>query len=433
MDYDNSKYIIRINITDLCILAILVLFYRILLELSYVYLISPGYTYMGLIMENTYGMYVISWILSFLPIFSIANLCGEVNFCSTTLYLLYLICYIPSTVLFGYIRATFVPWFLLYFFFLFFYNRLFNTINAPSCFKLNKKGLNILMVFLVLVIIFIWGYYSHFRVNFSLYDVYARREEASSYQMPTLVSYLFSGIKMILPTLTVWALSNKNKIFAFVYAGTLMVTFFIDGSKSVVVSLLAALIAYAIIRRNKAVIKYMIVALSILLIFGLIEYIVTKSMVIDGLIIRRAFFLPQRLNYYYYEFVSQNGPDYFRQGLIRHFGFKSRYGMRITNIIGEIYFGSANNSANNGLFSDAYYNLGYPGFFIMPALIIGFLKVLDSFSSGQREEVRIASIIAISISLISSSFFTILLTHGGIFLAIIYLLLPRDIPESENQ
>ena len=290
MDYDNSKYIIRINITDLCILAILVLFYRILLELSYVYLISPGYAYMGLIMENTYGMYVISWILSFLPIFSIANLCGEVNFCSTTLYLLYLICYIPSTVLFGYIRATFVPWFLLYFFFLFFYNRLFNTINAPSCFKLNKKGLNILMVFLVLVIIFIWGYYSHFRVNFSLYDVYARREEASSYQMPTLVSYLFSGIKMILP---------------------------------------------------------------ILLILGLIEYIVTKSMVVDGLIIRRAFFLPQRLNYYYYEFVSQNGPDYFRQGLIRHFGFKSRYGMRITNIIGEIYFGSSNNSANNGLFSFA--------------------------------------------------------------------------------
>lgn len=433
MDTSRNRFIIKIEKKEMLWFFAAIAIYRVLLEISYVKLISPAYSYMGLVIENTGVMYAVSWLLTLLPILSVINLYKDISFCSTILYLLYLICFVPSMVLFGYIKAPFVGWFLLYYFLLFFFNRVIRDFNIPNGVKLDKRGMNILMLIFILVIVFVWGRYSHFRINFSLLDVYDRRNEASFYNIPTIIGYIFSGIKLVLPTLTVWALSNNNKMLALIYAGTEMVTFFIDGSKSVVVSLVVAIFAYLVIKKKKELIKYSVVGLILFLLVGLLENAIFHSIYIDGIFVRRALFIPQRLNYFYYEYISQHGPDFFRQGLIGRLGFQSRYPQRITNIIGGIYFGNASNSANNGLFSDAYYNLGYAGFIILPLMIIILLKILDSCSRDQLDEVRIASVIAISISLISSSFFTILLTHGGIFLAIIFLLLPRNLEKSSSE
>src|SRR5699024_5500416 len=125
----------------------------------------------------------------------------------------------------------------------------------------------------------------------------------------------------------------------------------------------------------------------------------------------------QLLNYFYFDFFSINEFDYFRQSLLGNLGIKSPYSTRIARIIGSNYYGGG---ANNGLFSDAYYNLGTWGIIIMPLLIILALRLLDACTEGLSNKISIATVIILSINFISSSFFTVMISHG--FLAVCFTL-----------
>jgi hypothetical protein len=118
--------------------------------------------------------------------------------------------------------------------------------------------------------------------------------------------------------------------------------------------------------------------------------------------------------------------DLFRQGILGRLGFSSPYINKIPNIIGGVYFNNYSTSSNNGLFSDAYYNLGVAGMFIMPILIILALRLLEACMNGLSISVLIASVVTATMTFISSSFFTVMLTHGFIALCVIIYFLPRN-------
>lgn len=101
--------------------------------------------------------------------------------------------------------------------------------------------------------------------------------------------------------------------------------------------------------------------------------------------------------------------------------------MKIQNIIGKVYFNAPTMLANNGLFSDAYMNLGTLGMFVMPFLICSALRFLDYCARNINSYYLIMVLISVSYIFISSSFFTVLLTHGFLLLCLIILLIiPKD-------
>jgi len=95
-------------------------------------------------------------------------------------------------------------------------------------------------------------------------------------------------------------------------------------------------------------------------------------------------------------------------------------------VIGYEYTGSVTAAYNNGLFSDAYANLGPLGCILMPAIIVVFLKFMQKCASGLQKSMLIAPAVALMMNLISSSFFTLLLTHGELFMCVLLYILPRD-------
>ena len=105
------------------------------------------------------------------------------------------------------------------------------------------------------------------------------------------------------------------------------------------------------------------------------------------------------------------------------FGFVSPYSEKIPKLIGAQYY--LNSYANNGLFADAYSNLGVVGVFIMPILIVLALKILDYCSYDLDIRFCSAVIFISSYTLLSSSFFVVMLTHGFLLSCLIMYLIPR--------
>ena len=108
-------------------------------------------------------------------------------------------------------------------------------------------------------------------------------------------------------------------------------------------------------------------------------------------------------------------------------GFTSIYSTQIQKIISSSYFNTPEMLANNGMFSDAFMNLGTIGIFIMPIMICLLLRFLDYCSKGINPFYLLTIMVNVSYIFISSSFFTVFLTHGFILLCLILkFVIPRD-------
>jgi len=145
---------------------------------------------------------------------------------------------------------------------------------------------------------------------------------------------------------------------------------------------------------------------------------------ITHLFIRRVMFVPNMLNFRYYEFFSEHEPDYFRTSILRLFGFQSPYGS-VARTIGKYFSGSDDLAANNGLFSDAIANLGVVGVVIMPLAVLLILKTLDAVSEDIDLASRIAAVVPFTVAVISTSYFRLFLTHGMVALFMIFYFIPR--------
>ena len=81
--------------------------------------------------------------------------------------------------------------------------------------------------------------------------------------------------------------------------------------------------------------------------------------------------------------------------------------------------------ANNGLFTDAYMNLGEIGCLVYPFVYVAFFKFCESSFEGVNVELVMFVIIIMVITLNSSEFTTSLLTHGLFALCLLLYFLPR--------
>lgn len=400
-----------------------VIIYKILLEIVYVTRIVPGWEYSGFTISFDLISYVLSWliVLAFTPlIFKNYNYFKPSDAIVTILFYL---AFIPAAVLmqFKKMDSNFLMLFVLYWLLFLVLQRLLPSIKFLQPVTKDRH----LIIYSVLVVIsltslYVSYVYTGFRINLSIFNVYSLREEAREFDMFILVSYLYSASRALLPTLILYFIYQKRISLVIFLSFVQLLVYSVDGSKSVLFSLVFAIGGYLIFKGNR--IHWIVWILSLINIIGLLEQkLFTTTFIID-IFIRRVMYLPQLLNYFYYDFFSQNEFDYFKQSILGKFGFNSDYQIRIPNIIGENYYGS---SANNGLFSDAFYNLGILGILIMPILLIIAFRILDAASHSLDSRIIMGSVITSSLNFLSSSYFTVLLSHGFIAVCIVLYYLPR--------
>lgn len=408
--------------------------YRFLLDIIYSFIIVPMGTYENYINEFTIGSWLISWLilLGFMPIYLKWHE-DQTNASSLILLIVFFVTFVPFTtmVAYGYFTTHFIVSKILYWVFLFIFYKVCKRVKFLKIKKIDVLSNNIVIILIALIflgsVIYISGRYTGFRISLDIFNVYSLRR--SNMSINVILGYIFSASKSIIPVLLIYAFHRKKYSWAFIITIIQLLSFGINGMKSVLFITILTIFLFLLYKERYN--KHITMGFVIFSMTSLFESIVLKTDFINLFITRRLFFLTNLLNEYYVDFFSSNTPDYFRQGFLRHFGISSPYTQIYSDIrymIGDLYFNRAEMGANSGMISDAFSNFGFVGVIFMPFVIAISLRIFDNCVYGLEKKLYIASCLLVAYYLISSFYFTILLTHGFIALCIIFYFLPRNDP-----
>ena len=393
-----------------------VVFYRILLDYIYANYTSYIWGYAGFENHATTYSLIVSWLvlisltLIVLPLFR-----NQDSFYPDLLILFFVMKVVPFTTIIRFFNTSndLSVLYFVYFALTFLLTKRLklrpvplknNGIAGTSDFILYAG-----LFFFAAIIIFISGYYAHFRIHLSFDDVYELRGEAKGFDLPLIIRYLWSPATNILPLLFAYFLSKKKKMVCLFILLIILLNFSINGMKSTFFKLLIC-VAFVLIKFNDLK-KYYLPGFILLLLITILEGFIWDFHLIHDIVIRRVFFIPSMLDTLYYDYITQNGPMFYARG-----------GTPIQYVISDIYFGDPEMESNNGLFSDAFMNLGVMGCFVYPVIYAFMFRFCGSAFRGAEKGLVIFAAIIMSYTLEGSELTTGLLTHG-LFLFCVFLYL----------
>ncbi|WP_304141520.1 hypothetical protein [Mesoflavibacter zeaxanthinifaciens] len=257
--------------------------------------------------------------------------------------------------------------------------------------------------------------------NLLLKDIYQTRAVMSGLSNPYF-GYTYSLFtKIIIPLLIVFAIEQRKWHFVFIGIFYLILFYLFGAHKTVYIGLVVVLIFYKLsyLGLVRKIIKY-----SNLLLFASIVLAFYGSDDLWILIFRRVHFLPTLLDLQYLDFF-EGKPLYwsnsFLKGIIDY-----PYDLKHAKLIGDAYYDNKEMNANNGLISDGYMNFGSLGVFINTLIISFYFMFLNSLNISSK---YFGVFFLVVIAFISSSLFTVFLTHGAIALLLLSIFL---LNEKEN-
>lgn len=421
--------------------------YRLFLDTAYFNILVPIFSYSGYGDYSTNDSLLLSWLLLFLFYlvgWRVFFNKSEVASCMV-LYILGLIAFVPFTtcVYAGVLMADLIVFFCLYWLILLFSHNLLLKVPITrfsrlkiSYFTIDDRMVKIVGILSLVLVLLISFVYTGFRLHFDLSDVYGLRTEARLFQMPLILSYLFSCTKAINPVLMAYSLVKKNYFVAFLFIFTQMLSFGVDGMKATFLMPFIVLAVVFLLKEKYSTIKikYLLLwGLTLVIIISLAEFFLFNTYSLSSLFVRRFLFVPRYLDYCYFDFFQQNEPDFFRSSFLRHFGFISPYAYQgITFIIGALYFNQPYMNCSNGFFSDAITNFGLYGIVIMPLFLVIVLRIFDKSVLHLDRRMTLAPIILFTLGINSTFIFTELLTHGLLFLMLLFSFMKPETDTNAN-
>lgn len=292
--------------------------------------------------------------------------------------------------------------------------------------RLSKTN-NVVEIFALVLsftVLFISWKFTGFRLQLDLLEVYEIRAEARGYQTSLLIGYLATFADNLLPIILVYFLHKRKNKLAILISLVIFINFGIAGTKQVMLLLILALTGFYIFKSLK-ISNYFIWGFIGLLLIGFAEFIIFKTWFVTTLSTYRVFFIPAKLHYVFYDYFSTHELDYFRQSFFKYF-LESPYKDNIGFLMGYEDIGDFSARANNGLFTDAYYNFGIIGVVIFPIIVVVILKILDGSVFGLSEKFLFIITISTSFVLLGLPFSQVLFSAGIIPLVLLLYTIPRD-------
>lgn len=285
-----------------------------------------------------------------------------------------------------------------------------------------KTKLNIILLILILITLaryIINNGFKIFNLNFAkVYDYRLVLRETMAGYMAYIDGWVY---KIFNPICIVLSLHYRKIILFIFFLSMQIILYGFSSHKSVLFTGFIVIIFYYMtpyILKN----KYNLLKMAI---FANTTAIVLWKMNVTGYfcsIYNRLLFTPARINYYYYDYFSKNGFDWFRQSFLRKFT-QSNYELLLPRLIGLEYYGNAQTNANTGFLGSGY---AQGGFFIVMvySLLVAVLIIIIS-SIAKRLSTRLVLSISISpiLSLFISQDLPVSLLTGGIIIMIILLYL----------
>lgn len=337
------------------------------------------------------------------------------------LSLFFMILTIPSLVAFtaGEIYETrILVYHQLFFFTMYFLSRLRFTINNIPILKKRQAIWLFLGIVALGVIPFLVVYGPHINLkNLVLLEVYETRTKMAALSN-AYFGYTYSPFtKIIIPLIIVFSLEIRDK-FMLLCGVFLLILFYLFGAhKTVYLGLVVIMVFYRwdYKRSVRNLVFYSNLLIVTCLLLSLFEY--------DYLWIltfRRIHFLPTLLDTAYFDFFAENHL-YWSESVLKNY-IEYPYDVKHELLIGQEYFNRDDVAANNGLISEGFMNFGALGVAINIAIVSIYFAFLNRMNVHPK---YFGLFVLVIFSFLSSSLFTVLLTHGAILLFLISLFLLR--------
>ena len=289
-----------------------------------------------------------------------------------------------------------------------------------------KTKINIVLLLLVLITLtryIINNGFKIFNLNFAeVYDYRLVLRETMSGYMAYIDSWVF---KIFNPTCIALTLHFKQKILFVFFIVMQILLYGFSSHKSV---LFTGVIVVAFYYLTPYILKNKYNLLKMAISANLIATVLWK-MNVSGYfcsIYNRLIFTPARINYYYYEYFSKNGFDWFSQSFLRKFT-QSNYELLLPRLIGLEYYGNAQTNANTGFLGFGYAQGGFFVVIVYSILVALLIIIISSIAKKISPRLVLSiSIFPILSLFISGDLPTSLLTGGIIIMLIILYLLSLD-------
>lgn len=416
-----KKKILLSKNETLLIYSLFLILYKLFLDINYIFIIAPRYYYVGFLNNTDTIKYVFGWgvFLAFVPI--IITLFLKKSVLGYIGSLLGIMAVTPAISLASFLSMPPAMTYQYFIYWLLFYTSVFILdkkkliyIKIYGNYRSAIKYYGILLTFLT--ILYISGRYTGFRIFTNIDDEYMLRLEARNFNIPTILNYLWGMSVTLLSIITVYFCYMKNRIGVCICVYLGILNFYIAGEKYSLIILFCAL-AIGIFYKNQD--SLIMLGVTSIPVISFLEYGIIGSIHICANIVRRVFYIPSLLNYYYFDFFTTHTPDYYKQGFLRWVGFRSQYKTPIPRIIGATYIREGMNS-NNGLFSEAVSNFGSMGCIVMPIILALLIKAIDYSSYKSHQKLKILFSVLSVFILISGNLTTALLTNG-LLLGMLYI------------
>lgn len=401
-----------------------ILFYKIVLDLSYYFLISPVWSYS----KFTLDINVIKLTESYLLLFVIFILMPKSSkkLSSIMIWLLILLSYIPMLTLFAlkdesriFMYAVAGFWILVF---------LLLKIPSISISFLKKSQAKftrgVIFVSLVAIVFFLINRYLGISFNFDLTKVYDIRSQYLETGIPW-AGYLFTWLAYIVnPVFFAICITRKRWIYAVLIAVLQLLVFSSTGNKTFLFALPFVLALMWIVTRKNPV-AWMAIGLIVIILAGMLSYWLIDDVWVSSLFTRRTLLAPAQLSFLYHDFFSKHDYVFLSPHRIFRFFLDYPYHLDPPHLIGEVYFNQPKMGANTGIVGDAYMNFGFIGLVLWSISLVIILRLIDSFSRNKATKITVAAIAMPAIFLTNSALLTCLLTHGLLLALMLLYLLPK--------
>jgi hypothetical protein len=250
------------------------------------------------------------------------------------------------------------------------------------------------------------------RLNFDLASVYLVREELEVNTLP-LGGYLIPWQAHVINMLALaLALYRRRWLLGLLVICAQLFLFGMTNYKSFLLApVLVAAFAFVAGSPRRLLSAILIGAvMGILLAQAL--YAITDELLIPAIFVRRLFFTPAEIHFWYYEFFSQPGHPFvlLSNSILAAFS-EFPYPRPVTSMISWEYM-RVEAGANVGWLADAYSHFGYAGMVGFSVVLAFLLKLVDAVSVRVPLSVACGAVAVPAISLVNSALLTSMLTHG---------------------
>ena len=403
--------------------------YRIIHEFYYKHFISPIYSYAGYVTDSSNEQYICSWVIYILTLLFFTNALFSIDrFWANVSLVLLLLKFVPLTILLGFIpyENSYIFLNTIFWFELILFGNLFKPIRIISNNDIYRNRILFVKIFYLVIALFVISVlfvsfkYTGFRLHTSLFDVYDIRFEQRENNYPTIFRYVLSASTIICPLVLCYFVDKKKYKLSFLFAFIIYVDFSIEGLKAIVfATIIGVLLHYLYKKRYLLYLPFF----SSLLIFFISQIKQDEIQKAISFVIWRVFYVPSGMDYEYYTFFNLFEPDFYRNSIFRRFGAESPYSSSSVDIAVGEYFSPEviGIRANNGLISEGFANFGNWGAFILPFILIIYIKIISSCAKG-LDESYIFLISVIFAYTIISTFIPATILSSGVWILFIILI-----------